>query len=286
MTYDSIFQVKVDGVFYTTPRSYPEDEFEAVMSLVSWRMPYGMHAYHYHQQDIGGKGMAVIRARPVLDLDVQALFAGDCAGQVNMIPRAGGERKQVLNRTHQHLLVEGSDDYARYTLFDPDTFWLNARYGIVPLPLQAARAFVDEHHRHNMAPAAHKFSIGIKAGGELVGVVIASRPISRHRDDGFTLEINRCCVMPGYKNACSKLIGHAVRAGAEMGYTRFLSYTLAEEPGGSLRAAGFCIIGTTKPNPAGWNSPSRPREKPLRYPEGAKTVWAKEILKTSERRGA
>lgn len=282
MTYDSIFQVRVDGVYYTTPRSYSEQEFEDLMSLVEWRMPYGMHAYHYHPEDIGGKGMAIIKARPVLDLDVQQLFSNCCAGQMNMMSREGCVRKPVLHKASQHLLVQSDDAYARYTLFDPAGFWLVARYGVVPLPFKAAREFVNSYHRHNVAPPAHKFSIGLKAGNELVGVVIASRPISRHRDDGYTLEINRCCVLPGYKNACSKLIGHAVRAGVEMGYRKFVSYTLVSEPGSSLLASGFTQIGITKDNPNGWNNPSRPRKKPARYPEGPKNVWMREISHNKE----
>lgn len=283
MTYNSIFQVKVDGVFYTTPHSYTEPEFEAVMNLVAWRMPFGMHAYHYHQSDADGKGMAIIKQRPVLDLDVRQLFEHGCKGQMNMMARESGTRKQVTNKLAQHLLVQADDDeYARYTLFDPQVYWLNVNYGVVPLPFRTAKEFVNCHHRHNVAPPGHKFSIGLKAAGDLIGVVIASVPKAKTRDDGYTLEINRCCVMPGYRNACSKLMGHAIRAGAEMGYMKFISYTKVEEPGSSLRAAGFSIIGVTKPTANGWSSPSRPRKKPIRYPEGPKNVWIREIAKKTD----
>src|SRR5207248_704847 len=102
--------------------------------------------------------------------------------------------------------------------------------------LRQANAFVAEYHRHHGPVVGHKFSIGAALGGQLVGVVIVGRPVSRHRDDGLTLEVTRLCA-DGTPNGCSFLYGAAARAAKALGYRRIGTYTLAEEPGDSPRAA-------------------------------------------------
>lgn len=47
--------------------------------------------------------------------------------------------------------------------------------------------------RYQGEVVGHKFSIGAAKGDEIVGVVIVGRPVSRHRDDGLTLEVTRLC---------------------------------------------------------------------------------------------
>lgn len=90
-----------------------------------------------------------------------------------------------------------------------------------PISLRDANEYVRKHHRHHKPVAGHKFSIGCEADGELVGVIIAGRPVSRYLDDGFTLEVTRLCTN-GEKNACSFLYGAAARAAAAMGYKRII----------------------------------------------------------------
>jgi len=125
-----------------------------------------------------------------------------------------------------------------------------------PLTLVEANTFVAEHHRHHKPVVGHKFSIGATAGNAIVGVVIVGRPVSRHRDDGLTLEVTRLCT-DGTRNACSFLYGTAARAAFALGYQRIGTYILASEPGTSLSAAGWRLIGET---PGGsWSVPSRPR---------------------------
>ena len=75
-----------------------------------------------------------------------------------------------------------------------------------------------------------------------MGVVIAGRPVSRYLDDGLTLEVNRLCTT-GEKNACSMLYAAAARAAKAMGYRKIITYTLDNEPGTSLRAAGWTCMG-------------------------------------------
>ena len=113
---------------------------------------------------------------------------------------------------------------------------------LVPTTLREANAFVNAHHRHHKPTTGHKFSIGCEAEGRLVGVVIVGRPVSRYLDDGLTLEVNRLCTT-GEKNVCSMLYAAAARAAKAMGYQRIITYTLDNEPGTSLRAAGWTCMG-------------------------------------------
>ena len=62
-----------------------------------------------------------------------------------------------------------------------------------------------------------KFSIAAAVDGEIVGVAIVGRPVSRYLDDGWTLEVNRLCTN-GYRNACSFLYSAAWRAARNLGY--------------------------------------------------------------------
>lgn len=145
---------------------------------------------------------------------------------------------------------------------------------LTPITLAEAKDFVNLHHRHNVAPCGHKFSIGLKDDNDtLIGVCIVGRPIARNLDDGETAEILRVCVLEGNRNANSMLYGAAVRACKAMGYTKVITYTLPEETGASLRASGFTQDGMTKKRPKGWDTPSRRREALEKYPKGQKIRW-------------
>lgn len=142
---------------------------------------------------------------------------------------------------------------------------------IQPLSLREAKEFVSQHHRHHPPPQGHKFSIGVSDGKQLIGVAIGGRPVSRHLDDGFTLEITRCCVKEGYRNACSRLLGAMVRIAKNMGYSTVYTYTLLNECGASLRASGFSLKTISKGG--SWKSKCRPREN--KHPLTPKKVWIK-----------
>lgn len=88
-----------------------------------------------------------------------------------------------------------------------------------PVSLAEANAFVAEHHRHHKPVRGHKFSLGCMVDGQLVGVAIVGRPVSRYLDDGLTLEVNRLCT-DGTQNACSFLYGAAARAARTIGYRK------------------------------------------------------------------
>ncbi len=145
-----------------------------------------------------------------------------------------------------------------------------------PITFRAAAAFVNQNHRHNVAPQGQKFSIGLEDDdGTLIGVVTVGRPVGRFNDDGWTAEITRCCVLEGKRNANSKLYGAAFRAATAMGYRKVITYTLQEESGASLKAAGFRLEGQTEAKD-GWSVPSRERKELDKYPKGSKNRWVKE----------
>lgn len=150
----------------------------------------------------------------------------------------------------------------------------------MPLTLAEARAFVALHHRHNEPPAGHRFSIGLRKDGELVGCVIVGRPVARMANDGYTAEVLRVTTT-GDRNACSRLYGAACRAAFAMGYRRVITYTLDSESGSSLRAAGFREDGRTKAEE--WQHSSGPRAldrlrlfDPPKMPTGPKVRWLRD----------
>lgn len=115
---------------------------------------------------------------------------------------------------------------------------------LVPVTLAEANAFVEQKHRHHGKTAGHKFSVAVgdTETGEIVGVAIVGRPVSRFLDDGWTLEVNLLCT-DGTKNACSMLYAAAWRAARAMGYKKLVTYILDSENGTSLKAAGWKCIG-------------------------------------------
>lgn len=144
---------------------------------------------------------------------------------------------------------------------------------LVPVSLKEANTFVAEYHRHHKPVTGHKFSLGCTQEGQLVGVAIVGRPVSRYLDDGMTLEVNRLC-STGEKNVCSFLYGAAARAGKALGYQRIVTYTLDTEPGTSLRAAGWKCMGLA--GGKRWTGTRRPAAD--LYPAQMKLRYEKQLL--------
>ncbi len=71
--------------------------------------------------------------------------------------------------------------------------------------------------------------------------VVSARAIVQ---DPNKLVISRVATI-GHETACSALDGALCRAGKALGYREAWAYTLSEEPGTSLRAAGFMDMGPT-----------------------------------------
>ena len=112
-----------------------------------------------------------------------------------------------------------------------------------PISYGEACEFIKLHHRHHLPPQGWKFGIAVNSNDIIVGVITVGRPVARHYDDGWTLEVTRCAI-DGTKNAPSMLYGAARRAAFAMGYKRLITYTLQSEPGTSLFASGWKCIGS------------------------------------------
>lgn len=136
------------------------------------------------------------------------------------------------------------------------------RVAVVPVTIKEANQVVARWHRHHKPVVGAKFAIGISDGTTIRGVAIVGRPVARMADDGWTVEVTRCCT-DGIRNGCSQLYGAAWRAARAMGYRRLITYTLPEEGGASLRAAGLKLIGAA--GGGKWGRKDRPRvdEHPL-----------------------
>ena len=148
---------------------------------------------------------------------------------------------------------------------------------LCPMTLKEANAYVEQHHRHHKPVTGHKFSIGCSDGEKIVGVAIVGRPVSRHLDDGWTLEVNRLCT-DGTHNACSFLYGRAARVARELGYRKIITYILDVEDGVSLKAAGWRKEADTKGGT--WDCPSRPRNTTA--PTNKKQRWCKILQQPSK----
>lgn len=133
---------------------------------------------------------------------------------------------------------------------------MSRKFTIERIGLDEANAFVAEHHRHHKPVVGHLFSLGAAQGEKIVGVVIVGRPVARMRDDGITAEVTRLCT-DGTKDACSFLYGAAARAAFALGFKRVGTYILASEPGTSLTAAGWRLIGEA--GGGSWSRRGRPR---------------------------
>src|SRR5262249_14059315 len=149
------------------------------------------------------------------------------------------------------------------------------RLHVVPVTLRDARAYVNAHHRHLRAPAGGKLAIGVRDDRErLRGVAILGRPVARRLDNSSTIEVTRVGPV-GCRTACSALYGAAVRIARALGYNRVISYTLSDESGTSLRAAGWIPARATRGGT--WSRRQRPRTDA--QPLGPKQRWECHVLR-------
>jgi len=112
------------------------------------------------------------------------------------------------------------------------------RLRIAAITVEQANRYIAQWHRHNK-PRLAKFAISVVDGtGTVRGVALVGRPVAPALDDGMAAEILRVAT-DGTRNACSMLYGAARRAARAMGHDPVITYSLPEEGGASLRAAGF-----------------------------------------------
>ena len=125
-----------------------------------------------------------------------------------------------------------------------------------------AADFVRRHHTHNAAPTAWRYGAAIVNGSTLLGVVMIGNPVACGLMGRGTVEVNRLCIRRDVPrtlawNACSQLYGWAAREAEVRGFERIVTYTRADEEGGSLRAAGWNRDAQVRGR--SWSSPTRPR---------------------------
>lgn len=115
---------------------------------------------------------------------------------------------------------------------------------IAPCTVKAALKLVRQWHRHLPDLQGALFAARVlDDSGACVGVGVAGNP-SRVWQEQAKIVISRCAT-DGCDNACSALYGALCRAAKALGYREAWTYTLPEEPGTSLRAAGFVDMGLT-----------------------------------------
>ncbi|WP_445261308.1 XF1762 family protein [Pseudomonas sp. RL_15y_Pfl2_60] len=131
---------------------------------------------------------------------------------------------------------------------------------IKPLTIKEANEFIKEHHRHHRPTARNNGKWALAAVDDnsvIVGVVIASSPVSATYMDGLTIELTRLCVKEGApKGVCSFLLSKSCSIWRSMGGVRVITYTLASESGASLRGAGWTLSGVVKPHKR-WQNKSK-----------------------------
>ncbi len=146
---------------------------------------------------------------------------------------------------------------------------------ITPINFDEANAFISKFHRHHKPMQGCKFCVAVSDDEKVVGVAIVGRPVARMLDNGWTLEVNRCCT-DGTKNACSMLYSASWKAAKALGYQRLITYTLPEEGGASLRASNWKCLGLK--GGGNWNVRSRPRVDTDELLRGQKLLWEANAL--------
>ena len=146
---------------------------------------------------------------------------------------------------------------------------------ITPINFDEANAFISKFHRHHKPMQGCKFCVAVSDDEKVVGVAIVGRPVARMLDNGWTLEVNRCCT-DGTKNACSMLYSASWKAAKALGYQRLITYTLPEEGGASLRASNWKCLGLK--GGGNWNVKSRPRVDTDELLRGQKLLWEANAL--------
>lgn len=139
------------------------------------------------------------------------------------------------------------------------------------VPLKEAARFIAVHHRHHDPVQGGIIALGLWEGEALVGVGVLGRPVSRALQAAGAVEVTRLCVRQDSRHAASALLAALRRVGQALGFARIVTYTLAEEGGASLRAAGWqaelqLVEGGE------WNRQDRPR-LPATHPTGRKVRW-------------
>lgn len=137
-----------------------------------------------------------------------------------------------------------------------------------PCTVKRAQAYVSEHHRHLPRVQGGMWAVRVlDQDGRIAGVAIVGNPARLLAEEGVLCVLR--VATDGTRNACSALLGACARMARAQGATSLVTYTLIEEPGTSLRAAGWVEDGTTAGGTH--NRPSRKRSAPVQG--GPKRRW-------------
>lgn len=133
---------------------------------------------------------------------------------------------------------------------------------LVPCTVKFARKWVREHHRHLELVQGGLFAVAAADETGMRAVAIAGVAARVWNGTG-RLVISRVA-SDGVANGCSILYGAMCRAAKALGYREVWTYTLPEEGGVSLRAAGFTDMGLSAGGEH--DRPSRAR-RPAKRPD-------------------
>ena len=153
------------------------------------------------------------------------------------------------------------------------------RLYVVPLTLKEANTFIAQWHRHHKPVVGHRFSLGCIAPHGACGAAVVGRPVAREVDQYRVAEITRL-VTDGTKNACSILYAACARAAEAMGFHKIQTYILEDEPGTSLRAAGWVYEGNTRGG--NWNHGKR-KGRREDQPMCVKQRWSKVFINENDK---
>ena len=143
---------------------------------------------------------------------------------------------------------------------------------VLPATLKQANELVKKYHRHHKPVIGHRYSLLAIDGERICGAVIVGRPVARGCDPYNVFEVTRL-VTDGTKNACSFLYAAAARVAKEMGAIKIQTYILVDEPGISLKAAGWEKDGIVRGRE--WKHTSGPRR--IDQPNCSKQRWIKKL---------
>lgn len=157
---------------------------------------------------------------------------------------------------------------------------------VVSCTVKAARAYVAEHHRHLPRLQGGLFACAlVDEDGLTRGVAVCGNPPQVWQAPGGVgterLVITRVAT-DGVPQGCSMLYGAMCRAAKALGWREAWTYTLPEEPGTSLRAAGFEDMGMT--DGGEHDRPSRRRAKAVR--DEPKRRWRRVLVWCRQTGGA
>lgn len=140
-------------------------------------------------------------------------------------------------------------------------------YEVRPITVKAALAWCLEVHRHLPKLQGGLFASSVHDGHGCVAIGIAGNPARVWQGTG-RIAISRVAALTlpyvvasngDYHPApaCTMIYRSLCDASRSLGYREAWTYTLPEEDGASLRAAGFIFMGETKGEE--WTRPSRAR---------------------------